>query len=84
MVEEAATLVRRQLDGAERDGRVAVYQGLPYDLGGGVSLYRARYVSALHAAQLSREERVDLFDHELRSYGTARELVAALEAEAIP
>ena len=31
--------------GAEEDGHVAVYQGLPYDLGGGVRLYRVRYVS---------------------------------------
>jgi serine/threonine protein phosphatase PrpC len=70
--------------GAEPDGRVAVYQGLPYDVGGGVSLYRARYLSALHAAQLSREERIDLFDHELLSYGAARDVVGRLEAEALP
>jgi PPM family protein phosphatase len=70
--------------GAESDGRVAVYQGLPYDLGRGVSLYRARYVSALHAAQLSQAERTELFDHDLRSYGAARGRLAPLEAEAVP
>jgi protein phosphatase len=70
--------------GAEENGSVAVYQGLPYDLGGGVSLYRARYVSALDAAQLSREERVGLFDHDLMSYGAARDRLAALESDALP
>ena len=67
--------------GAEDDGRVAVYQGLPYDAGGGLALYRARYVSALLAAQLSHEERLDLFDHELMSYGSARARVSAFELE---
>ena len=50
-------LARAYFVGAEEDGRIAVYQGLPYDLGGGVSLYRVRYVSRLTAAQLSEEER---------------------------
>ena len=70
--------------GAEEDGRVAVYQGLPYDLGGGVALYRARYVSRLRAAQLSQRERAALFDHELTSYDGARERIAGYEAEASP
>ncbi|MDQ4081857.1 MAG: hypothetical protein M3123_03065, partial [Actinomycetota bacterium] len=70
--------------GAEDDGRVAVYQGLPYDVGGGVSLYRARYVSRLRAAQLSQGERAALFDHELTSYDGARERIAGYEAEATP
>jgi serine/threonine protein phosphatase PrpC len=70
--------------GAEADGRVAVYQGLPYDLGGGVSLYRARYVSPLRAAQLSREERASLFDHDLMSFDAARDRVARLEDEGLP
>jgi protein phosphatase len=70
--------------GAEEDGRVAVYQGLPYDLGGGVSLYRARYVSALEAAMLSQDERATLFDHDLMSYGAARDRLAELEDEALP
>jgi hypothetical protein len=70
--------------GAEEDGSVAVYQGLPYDLGGGVSLYRVRYVSTLQASQLSPEERTELFDHDLMSFGAARERIAPYEDEASP
>jgi PPM family protein phosphatase len=70
--------------GAEEDGRVAVYQGLPYDLGGGVRLYRVRYVSTLEAAQLSAEERAELFDHDLMSFGAARDRIAPYEDEAGP
>jgi PPM family protein phosphatase len=70
--------------GADDGGRVAVYQGLPYDLGGGVSLYRARYVSPLRAAQLSRDERTALFDHDLMSYDAARRRLARLEEEGLP
>jgi serine/threonine protein phosphatase PrpC len=70
--------------GAERDGRVAVYQGLPWDLVAGVSLYRARYVSELRAVQLSTSERAALFDHDLMSYADARERVARYEREGVP
>ena len=38
---------RAHFVGARRDGRVAVYQGVPWDLGGGIHLYRAVYVSPL-------------------------------------
>jgi protein phosphatase len=70
--------------GAEEDGRIAVYQGLPYDLGGGVSLYRVRYVSRLDAAQLSEEERAQLLDHDLMGYDDARARLVPFEAEALP
>ena len=62
--------------GAEPDGRVAVYQGLPFDLPGGVHLYRPVRVSArLYAAQLTLSERRRLFSNDLHSYGdTTREL----------
>ena len=36
--------------GARPDGRVAVYQGVPWNLGGGVHLYREVYVSPLYTA----------------------------------
>ena len=67
--------------GAERDGRVAVYQGLPYDLWRGATLYRPRYVSDLLAVQLSYDERVELFDHDLMSYASARARLARFELE---
>ena len=70
--------------GAEEDGSVAVYQGLPYDVSEGFPLYRPRYVSTLHAAQLTQEERSELFDHELMDYGAARERLARYEDEGVP
>ncbi len=70
--------------GAEENGAVAIYQGVPWELGGGAQLYRARYVSGLQAVQLSPEERQSLFDHSLVSYDEARERIAPYEEEATP
>jgi protein phosphatase len=70
--------------GADEDGRVAVYQGLPWTLGGGVDLYRARYVSQLRAVQLTPAERAKLFDHHLVSYDEARAEVGRFEDEGVP
>lgn len=78
-------LSRAHFVGADQDGRVAVYQGVPWDLfGGAVKLYRERYVSQLRTFQLSPEERAKLFDHELVSEDTARNRIAAYEQEAAP
>lgn len=78
-------LSRAHFVGADQDGRVAVYQGVPWDLfGGGVKLYRERYVSQLRTFQLSPEERTKLFDHELVSQETARSRIAVYEQEATP
>ena len=57
---------------------------MPFDFSDGVGLYRERYVSRLQAAQLSPEERAELFDHQLVSYDRALERVEAYEAEAVP
>jgi serine/threonine protein phosphatase PrpC len=57
--------------GAEPDGHVAVYQGLPWNVAGNLHLYRAVYVSPLLAVQLSEPERKQLFDHSLRSKSSA-------------
>jgi protein phosphatase len=76
-------LGRAHFVGADADGYVAVYQGVPWDLAGGVSLYRARYVSRLQAVQLSASERSALFDHELVPYDDARALVARYEEEGV-
>jgi protein phosphatase len=70
--------------GADEEGNVVVYQGVPFDLKDGVGLYRERYVSTLQASQLSPEERAALFDHQLVSYERARARVAVYEAEAAP
>jgi protein phosphatase len=72
---------RSHFVGATSDGHVAVYQGLPFDLGGGVHLYREVYVSPLLAAQLTQQERRRLFDHDLQSENAARADVRRLEQE---
>ena len=74
-------LAKAHFVGAEPDGRVAIYQGLPYDVGGGVRLYRARYVSTLDAVQLSERERRRLFDHDLMGYADARRRLGSYELE---
>jgi PPM family protein phosphatase len=60
-------------------GKVAVYQGLPYDLGGGVKLFSLVHLSRVPAATLPATRRRHLFDHSLRSSESARSLVATLE-----
>ncbi len=77
-------LSRANFIGAGDDGHVAIYQGIPWDLGGGAHLYRARYVSPLQAVQLSPAERAHLFDHDLVSYATARADIRPYEAEGAP
>jgi protein phosphatase len=70
--------------GADEQGNVVIYQGVPFDLTESTGLYRERYVSRLQASQLSPEERAALLDHELVSYERARARVAVYEAEAVP
>jgi PPM family protein phosphatase len=77
-------LSRANFIGADEDGNVVVYQGVPYGLGGGIDLFRPRYVSRLQAVQLSPDERAELFDHALMSYDEARDRIAPYEAEGVP
>ena len=77
-------LSRAYFVGADEQGNVVVYQGVPFDVTAGTGLYRERYVSRLQASQLSPEERAALFDHELVSYDRALARVAVYEAEAVP
>jgi hypothetical protein len=78
-------LSRAHFVGATDDGRVAVYQGVPWDLIGGAKLYRETYVSpVLLAVQLSPDERRELFDHDLMSEEDARARIASYEEEANP
>jgi serine/threonine protein phosphatase PrpC len=74
-------LWRSHFVGAEQDGHVAVYQGVPWNIVGNVRLYRVVYVSPLLAAQLSEAERRQLFDHELRSDDSARAAVRRYEEQ---
>jgi protein phosphatase len=64
----AATFMRwSHFVGAGADGRVAVFQGVPVDLAGGLKLYRQVRTSAVPVAVLSQAERTALFDHKLGS-----------------
>ena len=74
---------RAHFVGADSEGRVVVYQGLPWDLGAGVELYRPVYVSGLRAVQLSPEERKQLFDHSLVTESEARARIAPYVEEAV-
>jgi len=74
-------LWRSHFVGAESDGHVVVYQGLPWNVVGNVKLYRPVYVSPLSAAQLSQPEREKLFDHSLRSEDSARAEVRRYEEQ---
>ncbi|MBA3365401.1 MAG: Stp1/IreP family PP2C-type Ser/Thr phosphatase [Actinobacteria bacterium] len=76
-------LSRSHFVGADSGGQVAVYQGVPYDLVGGVRLYRAVYESPVLAAQLTRGERQRLFDHDLRGHDAAIAVVKAYEEDLI-
>ncbi|MGH3043019.1 MAG: Stp1/IreP family PP2C-type Ser/Thr phosphatase [Gaiellaceae bacterium] len=77
-------LSRAYFVGADEQGNIVVYQGVPFDIRDGVGLYRERYVSRVLASQLSAEERAALLDHELVSYERARARVSVYEAEAVP
>jgi hypothetical protein len=77
-------LARAHFVGADADGHVAVYQGLPWSLGGGIHLYRIVYKSPLLAVQLSQAERRRLFDHDLRSEASAVREVKSYERYVVP
>jgi protein phosphatase len=74
-------LSRAYFIGAEKNGHLAVYQGIPWNLVGSLRLYRTVYVSQLRTAQLSEGERRRLFDHDLTSEATARRKLRAYESQ---
>jgi protein phosphatase len=78
------TLSRSYFVGVQPDGHVAVYQGFPWNIVGGVRLYRMRYESPVLAGQLSQAERRKLFDHDLRTYDRALDAVRPYEAQVVP
>ena len=69
--------------GANSDGQITIYNGLPYTLPGGVRLYTSYFVSGITTAELSSLERHRLFNNELRSQGGASSLVRALELDQV-
>jgi len=66
---------RANFVGADSNGYVAVYQGVPWNLPFGIHLYREVYTSRLLAAELAPAQRKKLFDHTLRSRNDAEEIV---------
>ena len=60
-------------------GQVAIDNGLPYTLPGGVRLYTTYYVSGITVKEISPLEQRRLFNNELRSLTSARTLVGQLE-----
>ncbi|HEY3864581.1 MAG TPA: Stp1/IreP family PP2C-type Ser/Thr phosphatase [Solirubrobacteraceae bacterium] len=65
--------------GTNSRGLVTLYSGFPYELPGGLKLYRRDYVSGVSASMLSAQRRRTLLDHSLRSEADAAELVRSLE-----
>ena len=74
-------LWRSHFVGAEADGHVAVYQGVPWNVVGNVRLYRTVYESPLLTSQLSQAERKKLFDHDLVTKSSALGEVHRYERE---
>jgi PPM family protein phosphatase len=70
--------------GTDDDGFVTVYQGVPYDLPGGVALYSETYVSGLTAAQLDARRRAVVTGHTWRSRDDALREIRRLERESRP
>jgi protein phosphatase len=65
--------------GTNNRGLVTVYQGVPFELPGNLSLYNSRYVSGVGASTLTPQRRQTLLDHSLRSKSNAAGLVRSLE-----
>ncbi len=61
--------------GTDRDGNVALYHGLPYQLPLGVSLYSKQYAIPVQVGTLSEERQRAVTGHELRGKGDATDLV---------
>ncbi len=67
--------------GTNGRGLVTMFQGVPYELPGGVKLYTSYYVSGVSAATLDSQQRGVLVEHKLRSEGNAGALIRSLEVE---
>ncbi len=68
--------------GAEPDGRLAIYQGVPYDVVGDLRLYRRIRSSAIPVSSLTPAERAALLDHEILSLDDAQARIDRLPAAA--
>jgi serine/threonine protein phosphatase PrpC len=65
--------------GTNPRGFVTIYEGVPYQLPGGLKLYSSYYVSGVSAAAVAPSRRHTLLDNSLLSEHKAAELVRSLE-----
>jgi protein phosphatase len=65
--------------GTNGRGLVTLFRGVPYELPGGLRLYRGDFVSGVSATTLSATRRHTLLDHSLRSEANAQSLMRSLE-----
>lgn len=66
--------------GTDEGGRVALYQGLPYELPFGIHLYSERYSIPIQTASLSPRRQETVREHDLRSHDDASSLIADILA----
>jgi hypothetical protein len=77
-----AVLREAHFVGATSDGRVAIFQGVPYDLVGDLRLYRRVRSSSIPVSTLTPAERAALFDHKVLSLNDAQARIDRLPAAA--
>jgi protein phosphatase len=65
--------------GTDEDGRVAMYQGLPYDMPFGVELYSEQQSIGVLASDLSAQRREVVTEHKLRSEDDAQDIIDDIE-----
>ena len=79
------SLSRSYFVGAEPNGQLAIYQGFPWNIAGGVRLYRVRYESPVLAGQLSQAERRKLLrPRPAQLPRAALKAIKVFEAEVVP
>ena len=66
--------------GAEADGRLAIYQGVPYDVVGDLRLYRRIRSTPIPVSSLTPAERAAVLDHEILSLDDAQARIDRLPA----
>jgi PPM family protein phosphatase len=65
--------------GADPQGFVTIYRGVPYELPLGLELYQVNYASPVHRSQIPAARRDTVLDQEWRSQEDAYDLVGSLE-----
>jgi serine/threonine protein phosphatase PrpC len=66
--------------GTDSAGRVALYQGLPYELPMGISLYDEKYSTAVQTSELTPQRQNSVTGHSLRSKDDATSLIEDIES----